>query len=42
MQIEETKIKVNNLNNVNENLNHKDDLRLYNNLFQLENINLTM
>ena len=30
MQIEETKIKLNNLNN------HKEDLRLYNNLFQLE------
>ncbi len=36
MQIEETKIKLNNLNNANENLNHKDDLRLYNSLFQLE------
>jgi len=36
MQIEETKIKLNNLNNADENLNHKDDLRLYNNLFQLE------
>ena len=36
MQIEETKIKLNNLNNTDENLNHKDDLRLYNNLFQLE------
>lgn len=36
MQIEETKIKLNNLNNANENLNHKEDLRLYNNLFQLE------
>lgn len=36
MQIEETKIKINNLNNADENLNHKDDLRLYNNLFQLE------
>lgn len=36
MQIEETKIKLNNLNNADENLNHKEDLRLYNNLFQLE------
>ena len=36
MQIEETKIKLNNLNNADENLNHKDALRLYNNLFQLE------
>lgn len=36
MQIEETKIKLNNLNNADENLNHKDDLRFYNNLFQLE------
>ena len=36
MQIEETKIKLNNLNNADESLNHKDDLRLYNNLFQLE------
>ena len=36
MQIEETKIKLNNLNNADENLNHKDDLKLYNNLFQLE------
>lgn len=36
MQIEETKIKLNNLNTADENLNHKDDLRLYNNLFQLE------
>lgn len=36
MQIEETKIKLNSLNNADENLNHKDDLRLYNNLFQLE------
>lgn len=36
MQIEETKIKLNNLNNAEENLNHKDDLRLYNNLYQLE------
>ncbi len=36
MQIEETKIKLNNLNNAEENINHKDDLRLYNNLFQLE------
>lgn len=36
MQIEETKIKLNNLNNAEENLNHKDDLKLYNNLFQLE------
>lgn len=36
MQIEETKIKLNNLNNADDNLNHKDDLRLYNNLFQLE------
>lgn len=24
------------MNNADENLNHKDDLRLYNNLFQLE------
>ncbi len=38
MQIEETKIKLNNLNNADENLNHKDDLRLYNNLFQLEKL----
>ena len=38
MQIEETKIKLNNLNNADENLNHKDDLRLYNNLFQLEKV----
>ena len=36
MQIEETKIKLINLNNADENINHKDDLRLYNNLFQLE------
>lgn len=36
MQIEETKIKLYNLNNADENLNHKDDLSLYNNLFQLE------
>ncbi len=36
MQIEETKIKLNNLNNADGNLNHKDDLKLYNNLFQLE------
>lgn len=36
MQIEETKIKLNNLNNADKNLNHKEDLRLYNNLFQLE------
>lgn len=36
MQIEETKSKLNNLNNADENLNHKEDLRLYNNLFQLE------
>lgn len=36
MQIEETKIKLNNLNNADENLNHRDDLKLYNNLFQLE------
>lgn len=36
LQIEETKIKLNNLNHANENLNHKDDLKLYNNLFQLE------
>ncbi len=36
MQIEETKIKLNNLNNADENLNHKDDLRFYNSLFQLE------
>lgn len=36
MQIEETKIKLNNLNNTDENLNHKDNLRLYNNLFQLK------
>ena len=36
MRIEETKIKLNNLNNADENLNHKDDLRFYNNLFQLE------
>lgn len=36
MQIEETKIKLNNLNNADENLNHKDNLRLYNNLFQLK------
>ncbi len=36
MQIEETKIKLNSLNNADENLNHKDDLKLYNNLFQLE------
>lgn len=36
LQIEETKIKLNNLNNADENLNHKDDLKLYNNLFQLE------
>lgn len=36
IQIEETKIKLNNLNNADENLNHKDDLRLYNNLFQLK------
>ncbi len=35
-KIEETKIKLNNLNNADENLNHKDDLKLYNNLFQLE------
>ncbi len=35
-QIEETKSKLNNLNNADGNLNHKDDLRLYNNLFQLE------
>lgn len=35
LQIEETKIKLNNLNNADENLNHKDDLKLYNNLFQL-------
>ncbi len=36
MQIEETKNKLNNLNNADENLKHKDDLRMYNNLFQLE------
>ncbi len=36
MQIEETKIKLNSLNNADENLNHKEDLKLYNNLFQLE------
>ncbi len=30
------KIKLNNLNNAEENLNHKDNLKLYNNLFQLE------
>lgn len=36
MQIEDIKIKLNNLNNVDKNLNHKDDLKLYNNLFQLE------
>lgn len=36
MQIEETKIKLNNLNNADKNLNHKEDLRIYNNLFQLE------
>lgn len=36
MRIEETKIKLNNLNNADENLNHKDDLSLYNNLFKLE------
>lgn len=36
MQIEETRIKLNNLNNADENLNHKEDLRLYNNLFQLK------
>ena len=35
-QIEEIKIKLNNLNNADENLNHKEDLRFYNNLFQLE------
>ncbi len=29
MQIEETKIKLNSLNNADENLNHKDDLKLY-------------
>ena len=36
-QIDETKIKLNNLNSVNKNIN-KEELKLYNNLFQLEKL----
>ena len=35
-QIQDTELKIQELNKSNENLNHKDDIRLINNLFELE------
>ena len=37
-QMDETKVKLNNLNSANKNINNKDELKLYTNLFQLEKL----
>ena len=37
-QIEETEIKLNNLKQANKNIDNKEELKLYINLFQLEKI----
>ena len=37
-QIDETKVKLNNLNSTKKNINNKEELKLYNNLFQLEKL----
>ena len=37
-QIEETELKLNNLKQANKNINNKEELNLYTNLFQLEKL----
>ncbi len=37
-QIDETKVKLNNLNSTKKNINNKEELKLYNNLLQLEKL----
>ena len=37
-QMDETKVKLNNLNLANKNINNKEELKLYTNLFQLEKL----